>query len=188
MPESEKARQNPVFYGKVIKVRQDLLRTPDGQEKVWDVVEYPQAVAVVTVDAAGRLLLVQQYRHPVENTLLEIPAGGMEAGESPEAAVVRELREETGFRPNRITRLTSFYSAPGYSTELLHLFLAEDLVPDRLTAEDTDEITVVETTTGEAMKMLEDGRIRDGKTIAGLLFYLQFKQFRDAGLSPLSAE
>jgi ADP-ribose pyrophosphatase len=136
-------------------------------------VEYPEAVAVVTVNNKGNLLLVRQYRHPVSQELLEIPAGGIEPGESPGTAVQRELREETGYRPERVTRLTSFYSAPGYSTELLHLFLAEDLTPDRLTAEDTAEITVIEANKQEVLRMIQDGRIRDGKSIAGLLFYLQ---------------
>lgn len=157
----------------MITVSQDIIRSPDGRNKVWDVVEYPEAVAVVTVNNEGKLLLVRQYRHPVGQELLEIPAGGIEPGESPGTAVRRELREETGYRPERVTRLTSFYSAPGYSTELLHLFLAEDLTPDRLTAEDTAEITVIEANKQEVLRMIKDGRIRDGKSIAGLLFYLQ---------------
>ncbi|MDV2990238.1 MAG: NUDIX hydrolase [Dehalogenimonas sp.] len=175
MSEYNDVERRTVFTGKLITVRQDAVTQVDGAEKIWDVVEYPPAVAVVAVDENGDLLLVRQYRHAVETELLEIPAGGIDPGETPEEAVRREMQEETGFYPERIERLTGFYSAPGYSTEVLHLFLATELTPARLVAEDTDEITLLRTSATEIRQMIQNGQIQDSKSIAGLLFYLNLK-------------
>ena len=144
----------------------------DGTRKQWDVVEYPHAVAIIAVDENGDLLLVRQYRHAVAAELLEIPAGGIEAEESPEDAVRREMQEETGYYPEHVERLTEFYSAPGYSTEKLYLFLAAELASARLVAEDTEEITLVRASADEVHHMIQTGAIADSKSIAGLLFYL----------------
>ncbi|MEN8613845.1 NUDIX hydrolase [Dehalogenimonas sp. THU2] len=164
-----------VYTSKVINVRQDTVIFHDGSTRTRDVVEYPDAVAMVAVDENDDLLLVRQYRHAPAAELLEIPAGGIDAGETPEDAVRREMQEETGYFPERVERLTSFYSAPGYSTEVLHVFLAADLKPARLVAEDTDEITLVRASRAEVTRMISGGTIRDGKSIAGLLFYLNLR-------------
>ena len=147
----------------------------DGTKKTRDVVEYPDAIAVIAIDENGSTVLERQYRHAAGRELIEIPAGGIDPGETPEEAVCREMREETGYLPRKIERLTSFYSAPGYSTEVLHLFLATDLIEDRLTAEDSDEITLVRVSRAEALKMIRNGTIRDSKSIAGLLFYFNLR-------------
>jgi ADP-ribose pyrophosphatase len=163
-----------VFTGH-FRVRQDIITQPDGTAKTRDIVEYPDAIAVVAIDENDNIVLERQYRHAAGCELIEVPAGGIDAGETPEQAVRREMREEIGYLPRRIERLTSFYSAPGYSTEVLHLFLATDLVEERLTAEDSYEITLVRVSRVEALKMISDGTIRDGKSIAGLLFYLNLR-------------
>ena len=163
-----------VFSGH-FRVRQDTVTKLDGTVKTRDIVEYPDAIAVIAIDDNGDIILERQYRHAAGRELIEIPAGGIDPGETPEEAVLREMREETGYLPRRVERLTSFYSAPGYSTEVLHLFLATDLTPDRLTAEDSDEISLMRVTPAEAQRMISDGTIRDGKSIAGLLYYLNMK-------------
>lgn len=173
MPE-EHIESRVVFNGH-FRVRQDSITRPDGTKKTRDIVEYPDAIAVIAIDENGDIILERQYRHAAGRELIEVPAGGIDPGETPEAAVLREMREETGYLPCKIERLTSFYSAPGYSTEVLHLFLATDLTPDRLIAEDSDEITLVRVTPAEALRMVSDGSIRDGKSIAGLLFYLNLR-------------
>jgi ADP-ribose pyrophosphatase len=160
-----------VFTGH-FRVRQDTVTQPDGAVKTHDIVEYPDAIAVVAIDENDNIVLERQYRHAAGRELIELPAGGIDPGETPEEAVLREMREETGYLPRKVERLTSFYSAPGYSTEVLHLFLATDLVEDRLTAEDSDEITLVRVSREKALEMIRNGTIRDGKSIAGLLFYL----------------
>ena len=105
--------------------------------------------------------------------MLEIPAGGINEGEDPETAVAREMREETGFRPRQVRKLTGFYSSPGYSTEYLYLYLATDLVRDPLAAEDTAGIEVMWVTPAHISEMIASGTIQDSKSIAGLLFYLK---------------
>lgn len=168
MPE-ELVTSRMAFSGH-FRVRRDTIRTAGGT-KTRDIVEYPAAVAMIAVDNCSGIILERQYRHAVGRDLLEIPAGGIDPGETPEAAACREMQEETGFRPRCVEKLTSFYSAPGYSTELLHLFLVKDLVEDRLTAEDSEEITLVTVSKEEALKLIAEGKIIDGKSIAGLLYY-----------------
>jgi ADP-ribose pyrophosphatase len=130
---------------------------------------------VVPIDANGNILLVKQYRQAVGKELLEIPAGGIEHGEDPAAAVAREMREETGFLPRKIEPLGGFYVAPGYATEYLYLFVASDMVPKPLVAEDTAEIKVVPVTKDRVPGLIARGDIQDSKSIAGLLRYLYIK-------------
>ena len=143
--------------------------------------EHSECVAIVAVDADNKVLLVNQFRQPLEGELLEIPAGGIDAGESPEAAVVREMREETGFWPQRVERLGGFYSAPGYATEYLYLYLATDLKPSRLYAEDTSGIEVVWMPVAQIPDLVASGKICDAKSIAGLLAFLEYRKTHQPG-------
>lgn len=172
MSEEKTLSSRLVFEGRAVRLRVDTVETSGGRETTREVVEHDACVAVVAVDGDGRLLLVRQFRKPVEKELLEIPAGGIDPGEDPAAAVRREMREETGFRPDRVERLGGFYAVPGYGTEYLHLFLAAELVHDPLTAEDTDGIEVVRVTPDEVPELIKSGAICDAKSIAGLLQYL----------------
>jgi len=119
--------------------------------------------------------LVSQFRQAVGKELLEIPAGGIEPGEDPETAVRRELQEETGYLPRKMKRLGGFYSSPGYCTEYLYLYLATDLAPSQLYAEDTEEIKLVPTPIKEISHLISSGQICDSKSIAGLLTFLKFE-------------
>jgi ADP-ribose pyrophosphatase len=163
-----------VFEGRALKMRVDTVLTADGRRSTREIVERSDCIAVIAVDAEGNVLLVNQFRKPIEKELLEIPAGGIDAGEEPEAAVVREMREETGFRPQKLERLGGFYSSPGYTTEFLYLYLATDLVPDPLSAEDTAGIAVVPVPLAQVAALVASGKIQDSKSIAGLLFYLEY--------------
>jgi ADP-ribose pyrophosphatase len=164
-----------LFDGRAIKVRVDTVRRPDGRRTTREIVEHAAVIAVIPVDNDGNILLVRQFRKPVEKELLEIPAGGIDPGEDAEAAVIRELQEEIGFRPGRLERLGGFYSAPGYATEYIHLYLAADLVPGRLHAEDTDEIKLVRVPLAQVPDLISSGKIEDAKSIAGLLYFLEFR-------------
>ncbi|MEL7562383.1 NUDIX hydrolase [Dehalogenimonas sp. 4OHTPN] len=170
----EKIISSRTAFSGHFRVRQDTIRT-GARISTRDIVEYPSAVAMIAVDNNDKIILERQYRHAAGRDLLEIPAGGIDPGETPEAAACREMQEETGYRPRRVEKLTNFYSAPGYSTELLHLFLVKDLVEDRLTAEDSEEITLVTVSQEEALKLIAGGQIIDGKSIAGLLFYFNLR-------------
>ena len=148
------------------------MKTVDGRESTREIVEHPDCVAIVAVDAGDNILLVRQFRKSVEKELLEIPAGGIEPGEEPELAVEREMREETGLQPRKVERLGGFYSSPGFSTEYLHLFLATDMIENPLVAEDTPGITLVTVSKQEIPKLIVSGAICDSKSIAGLYSYL----------------
>lgn len=164
----------PIFSGKILNVRVDTIVDSRGNEKTREIVEHAEAMVAVPIDKNGDVLLVKQYRLPTGKSLLELPAGGVEPGEDIEEAVRRELQEEVGYLPKTIMKMTGFYSAPGFTNEFLHLYLAKDLVPARLTAEDTDEIEVVPTPVNKISGLITSGAICDAKTIAGLLFYLKY--------------
>ncbi len=165
-----------VFEGRAMKVRVDTVLTVDGRRSTREVVERNDCIAVVAVDADNNVLLVNQFRTPLWKNLLEIPAGGIEKRETVEAAVVREMREETGFKPAKVVRLCGFFFSPGYSNEYCHLYVAADLTHDPLHAEDTPGIELVKMPVGDIMPAITSGRIQDGKSIAGLLYYLEYKK------------
>ena len=165
-----------IYKGRIVTLRVDTVRTAGGGQTSREIVEHADCVAIVAIDADDNVLLVNQFRKAVESELLEIPAGGIEDNEDPETAVGRELREETGFLPRKVTRLGGFYSAPGYCSEYLHLYLATDLVSDPLNAEDTDEISLVPVPVAGIPELIRSGRICDSKSIAGLLAYLDYRK------------
>jgi ADP-ribose pyrophosphatase len=165
-----------IFEGRVIKLRVDTVRTADGRRSTREIVEHAACIAVIAVDADDNILLVRQYRQAPGKELLEIPAGGIDEGEDIEAAVVREMQEEIGFRPKKVQHLCGFYTTPGFCNEYLYLYLATDLIPDPLSAEDTAGIAVVRVPVKEVLALIASGKVEDSKTIAGLLFYLQYRK------------
>jgi len=167
-----------IYSGRAVRLRIDTVQMPSGRETTREIVEHSDCVVVVALDADDNVLLVNQYRKAIEKELLEIPAGGIEPGEDPVAAVQREMREETGFLPRKIERLGGFYSTPGYCTEYLYLYLATDLKPSPLEAEDTESINVVWVPLKEILGLIASGKICDSKSIAGLLAYLEYRKAR----------
>jgi ADP-ribose pyrophosphatase len=165
-----------IYEGRAVNLRVDAVRLPSGRETTREVVEHEEVVAVVAVDDRDNVLLVKQYRHPVEKELLEIVAGGIDPGESPEDAVRREMREETSFLPQKVEKLGGFYSAPGFCTEYLHLYLATDLVSSPLRAEDTENISLVRAPLEQIPGLIASGAITDAKSIAGLFTYLEYRK------------
>ncbi len=158
-----------VFHGRSVRLRIDTVVKPSGEQTSREIVEHKDCIAVVPIDANNNVILVKQYRTPAGKTLLEIPAGSIEAGEDPEDCVRRELQEEIGYLPETIIKLGGVYAAPGYCTEYLHLYLARDLKESRLVAEDTDEIEIVRIPLSEIPELIKTGRISDGKSVSGLL-------------------
>ncbi|OGN88820.1 MAG: hypothetical protein A2158_03705 [Chloroflexi bacterium RBG_13_46_14] len=172
MTEEKVLSSELIYEGRAFTVRVDMIQTVDGRKTTRDIVEHSECVAIVAVDPDGKILLVNQYRLPVGKQLLEIPAGGIDGEEEPVDAVRREMQEETGYLPNRVEKLGGFYSAPGFCTEYLHLYLATELEPSRLVAEDTDSITLVRIDPEEITGLIHSGEICDAKSIAGLLTWL----------------
>ena len=165
-----------IYEGRAVKLRVDTVQMPSGRKTTREIVEHSDCVAIVAVDADGNVLLVNQFRKPVEKELLEIPAGGIDPGETPETTVCRELREETGYFPRRVEKLGGFYSAPGYCSEYLYLYLATDLIPSQLYAEDTENIRLVRMPITQIPGLITSGSICDSKSIAGLLTYLDYQK------------
>lgn len=159
-----------------MKLRVDTVLMPDGRETTREIVEHSDCVAIIAIDADDNLLLVSQFRQAVGKELLEIPAGSIESDEEAVEAVRRELREETGYLPAKVARLGGFYSAPGYCTEYLHLYLATDLILSPLFAEDTAEIRLSRVPLSEIPGLVASGSICDAKSIAGLLTFLEYRQ------------
>ena len=165
-----------IYSGQILKLRVDDVRLPNGKQTKRETVEHSDAVAIVAIDDNESVLLVKQFRKPVEKELLEIPAGCIEEGEEADTTVRRELQEETGYRPQNIKRLGGFYSTPGFCTEYMHLYLASDLVVDKLYAEDTDDIELVRVPLQQIAELIDSGTICDAKSIAGLLLYMSTRK------------
>lgn len=163
------ASSQRVFSGVLINLRVDELALPGGKRGRREIVEHPGGVTIVPLRDDGCLLFVRQYRHPAGKTLLEFPAGGLDAGEDPLACAARELQEEVGYRAARLEKLGGFFLAPGYDTEYQHAFLAEDLAPAELPGDDDEVIEVVPLTVSQAVRAAESGGIEDAKTLAALL-------------------
>lgn len=149
-----------------------------GGEQRREVVVPADAVVIVPMLDDGRVVLIRNDRFAVGETLWELPAGTREPDEAPGVCAGRELTEETGYVATTLDRLTAFYSSPGFCTEKLTLYLAQGLTFAGQNLDETEQIDAEPVAWDEALAMVADGRICDGKTVAGLLFYAQFKQGR----------
>lgn len=158
-----------VFEGRVVNLRVDTVELEDGRRATREVVEHAPVVAIVPFISEDEVLLVRQFRLPVEAALLEVPAGGVDAGEGVEEAAQRELGEECGRRAGRLEWLGAFYVSPGFCDELVHVFLARDLSESEGQRPDDDErLEVVRLPLSEALRLVREGEIRDAKSVIGL--------------------
>ena len=158
-----------VFTGKIINVRVDKVRLCNGAVHTREVAEHNGGVCIVAVDDDKNVLMVTQYRYPIEQELLELPAGKLEKGEQPLSAAARELSEETGYTAGKLIPMGKFYPTPGFCNEILHLYLATDLKPGQTHPDEDEFITVSKINIDTLVKMIMDNEIVDGKTIAGVL-------------------
>ena len=152
----------------MINLTVDRITTASGIQAVREVVEHPGGAAVLPVFSNGDLLLVEQFRYPMRQSLLELPAGKIDPGELPEETAARELEEEVGFRAGRLEKLAAFYTTPGFCTELLHLFLARDLQPGRGAGDEDEDLSVHRYSPNELDGLVRLGKIVDAKTLIGL--------------------
>ncbi|HSX03872.1 MAG TPA: NUDIX hydrolase [Rhabdochlamydiaceae bacterium] len=164
-----------IYRGKIVSIRKDIFKVGDGLPQQYDIVLHPGAVGIVPVSQQGNLLLVKQWRRAAQKILLEIPAGTLDENEDPLECAQRELQEETGFKAETFISLGGFYTAPGFCTEYLHLFIAKDLSPSPLPPDDDELIDVVEMEPHQALDMIYEHQIEDAKTIAGILQYHQWQ-------------
>jgi ADP-ribose pyrophosphatase len=163
-------RSEELYAGKLLTLRRDEVRLENGRETAREVVVHPGAVAIVPLLPGDRVVLVRQYRHAAGRALLEIPAGTLDQpGETIEAAAARELEEETGYRAERYTRLTGFFTAPGFCTEWITVFLATGLTRGDQGLMEDEAITVEEVALDDVAALLARGELADAKTLVGLL-------------------
>jgi len=159
-----------IFNGRIIRVRVDKVELPDGREGTREIVDHNGAVAIIAMDEKGQLKMVRQYRKAAEKIMLEIPAGTLEKGEEPLACAHRELEEETGLRARRWEKILSYFSAPGFCNEELHLYLAQDLYPGESDPDEDEFLELVDVPIKEAYDMIFQGQINDGKSIIGIQY------------------
>jgi ADP-ribose pyrophosphatase len=164
-----------VYDGRLVKVVKRFEK--DTPERFLEIVRHPGAAAVVALTKSGRLLLVSQYREATGGVLLEIPAGKLEPGERPEDCAYRELEEETGYRAGRLEELCAMFMSPGYCDEKIHIFAATGLEQSVANPDDDENVAPVEVELDEALRMIDDGRIRDAKTVAGVLEFVRKKKW-----------
>ena len=164
-----------VYQGRIVNLRVDTVRLPDGRLTTREIAEHSESVCMVPLDEQGNVLMVRQFRKPAEAELLEVPAGGVETGEDPQAAVLRELQEEIGFTAGTLRLLAGFWVTPGWSTEYMHVYLATDLLPASLSPDYDENISVERVPLPRVHEMIQDGQIKDGKSIAALLLALNLK-------------
>lgn len=164
----ELLRSEMLLEGRAFRIRRDFLRTPDGRETQFEIVEHGGSVVLLPIDAAGNLIFVRQYRHAARKDLLELPAGTRDGQEPYETCADRELREETGMQAGRLERVGEFYLAPGYSTEYMVVFLARDLTPNPLPSDADEFLELERIPVKDAVKMAEDGQVPDAKSLAAL--------------------
>jgi ADP-ribose pyrophosphatase len=160
---------NMIYRGRIANLRVDTVELPDGRTGKREVVEHAGAVAIVPVNEVGQLLLVRQYRHAVGKILVEIPAGIIEPGEELELSARRELQEETGCKAKELTRLCSFFSSPGFTSEELHIFFASGLTQLEQNLDDDEFLELFPVPWEQAINMILSGEICDAKSVAGIL-------------------
>lgn len=159
-----------LYRGRIVNVRQDRVRLPDGKTAFREVVEHPGAVAVLALDNQGKVVLVRQFRQPAAGVLLEIPAGKLDPGEEPLQCAQRELAEETGLQGSNWRSLGWFYLSPGFCDEKIYLFQARGLSqaePPRRTDEE-EMVEVIPLPLEEAFQMIDRGELKDAKTVIAL--------------------
>ena len=166
------------YAGRIFSVDVDEVEEPGGVRGVREVVRHRGSVAALPVHADGRVVLVRQYRYPVDGELWELPAGRLDGGESPETGARRELEEEVGLRPGRLEPIGAFYTTPGFCDEVLHLFRATDLQAVPARPEEDERIVAGTFTLAEAREMIRAGEVREGKTLVALLLEVERRAAR----------
>jgi ADP-ribose pyrophosphatase len=169
-----------VYTGRVINLDVDTVEFPDGSVGELEMVRHPGASAVLPFLSEPRsedpqILLIKQYRYAADAFVLEVPAGRLEPGESPEDCAHRELQEETGCTAERVVRLTTVYTTPGFTDEKIHLFMATGLTRGEANREADEFVENVVMTLSRALTMIESGEISDGKTAVALMFAAGFR-------------
>lgn len=164
-----KVVESELLYSGKLKAVRDTVEYPDGRRHRHETIEHPGAIVVLPVTEAGTILFVEQYRHSIRQSILELPAGTLEAGEDPAVCAERELMEEIGKAPGALLPLGTLYPAPGFCNEIQHLFCAKNLRDQKAPADEDEFITVVELSLSEVETAIRNGHLSDAKSLALIL-------------------
>ena len=162
-----------VYDGPIFKIRKHRIEAVGGKIATRDVLEHNGGAVMLGIKDDGHILLVRQYRKPLERMVLELPAGKIDDGEEPGATAARELREETGYTPAKVEHLLTYTPTCGYSAEKLYIYICTELTKGETDFDETEDLDTLEYTADELIDMIMKGEIEDGKTIAGVLFARQ---------------
>jgi ADP-ribose pyrophosphatase len=176
-PRTKKARvlsSTTIYEGPVFGIRRDEVIEPSGVRAMREVITHPGSVVVLPVLPDGRILLIQQYRHATRQYLWELVAGRMDGGETPKIAAARELIEETGYRAKRFRVFLDVFPTPGFLEERMFILLAEGLTAGEAEPEEDEKIISRAYNRKQLEEMIRSGKLRDAKSIAGILYYLRF--------------
>ncbi len=158
-----------IYDGRIVKLSLERVRLPNGAETELEVIHHPGAAAVLPFVSGDEVLLVRQHRHCAGGAILEVPAGTLNKGESPEACARREIEEETGYRAGRLEPMGWIWTTPGFTDEKIHLFIARDLAPGRQSLDDDEVVALERMPFAEAIARAARGDINDSKSLATLL-------------------
>jgi ADP-ribose pyrophosphatase len=163
--------EREIYQARIIRLVAKDLVLPTGRRTTFTIVEHPGAVAIVPVHANGDVVLLKQFRPSIGEEIFEIPAGTIEKGEAPLATAKREIIEETGFRAKSWTKIAEFYTAPGFCTELMHVYVARGLSPAKADGDEDEILRPVRVPLQKALGLIRNQKIRDAKSIAGLMIH-----------------
>ncbi|MFC5531667.1 NUDIX domain-containing protein [Cohnella yongneupensis] len=160
----ETISSKPIFEGRIISLQVDTVKLPNGETATREIVRHPGAVAVLAL-LDGKMLVVEQFRKPLEKAQVEIPAGKLDAGEEPIVAAMRELEEETGYKAKSIVLLQSFSTSPGFADEIIHLYFTDELAKGEVHLDEEEFLSCEAITLDQALAYVREGRICDAKTV-----------------------
>lgn len=170
----ERISRELIHEGSIIDYYKDTMKIPNGNTAKWDFIKHKGAAACVAVKDDGKLIMVKQYRNALERDTIEIPAGGINAGEDMESAAMRELEEETGYRANKSTFLISIRTTVAFCDERIDIYVAEHLTKTEQKLDEDEYVEILEFTLDELLEMIQNGTIQDAKTISALLAYATY--------------
>lgn len=173
--EEKTVSSEKVFQGRIIKVKVDKVAMPDGSVATRELVEHPGGVGVVAITDNDEIIMVRQYRKPLDKVIYEIPAGKLDNGEAHRECGIRELSEETGMTAGRFEYLGFIYPSPGFTDEVTHVYLATDLSQGEVHPDQDEYLDVERVPVQKAYEMVLDNEINDAKSVFGILKYMQMK-------------
>ena len=168
----ERVDSRTIYKGRIISLRVDRIKLPDGRAASREVVAHDKAVVILAENERGEILMINQFRYPAGEVIMELPAGIVGKGEDCVSAAVRELREETGWKPGRIAKIGEFFTSPGFCNEMLIMYYAADLTWNKLPQDDDEFIVPVFLSRETVFKLAEEGRVRDAKSLYGIYWWL----------------